>query len=99
MYAKRTDKNHVEISAAFRKMGAMVLNLSRQGEGVPDLLVGFRGHTILVEVKSTKRATYTEAQKKFIAEWTGGMVVRVDIFCGVTPTTSHSSPASMTITR
>ena len=78
MYAKRTDKNHVEISAAFRKMGAMVLNLSRQGEGVPDVLVGFRGHTILVEVKSTKRATYTEAQKKFIAEWTGGMVVRVD---------------------
>jgi len=77
MYAKKTDSNHVEISKALRQLGAVVHNLSRQGEGIPDLLVGYRGHTLLVEIKSSHKATYTPAQRDFFANWTGGMVATI----------------------
>ena len=53
-----------------------------QGDGIPDLLVGYRGHTILMEVKDgtkppSKRAL-TPAEEQFFMEWEGGMLVVVN---------------------
>ena len=78
-YAKRTDKNQQEIMDALRKHGAVVVDLSKCGAGVPDLLVGYKNkHTILMEVKSSPKALHTKPQLAFLAKWTGGPLVRVD---------------------
>jgi hypothetical protein len=62
--AKRIDQNHVEIVHALRAVGASVLSLHTLGKGAPDLLVGFRGCTYLLEVK-----TLTGKLKDCQVEW------------------------------
>lgn len=47
--AARRDGNEPEIVAALRAAGASVSALN--GDGIPDLLVGYRGETFLLEVK------------------------------------------------
>jgi hypothetical protein len=78
--ANRIDDNQNDIVAALRKAGATVRVIS-QGEGIPDLLVGFRGETILLEVKDGDKPpsarTLTPAEKKFFDEWEGGLCVVV----------------------
>jgi len=64
-YAKRTDANQAEI-------------VSKVGKGIPDLLVTFNGETILMEVKRDAKAKFTAEQLKFIANWKGGPLSRVD---------------------
>ena len=48
--AARVDENQGLIVKALRACGATV-RIITQGDGIPDLLVGYRGHTILMEVK------------------------------------------------
>jgi hypothetical protein len=78
--ANRIDDNQNDIVAALRKAGATVRVIS-QGEGIPDLLVGFRGETILLEVKDGNKPpsarTLTPAEKKFFDEWEGGLCMVV----------------------
>ena len=78
--ANKIDANQNDIVAALRKAGASVRIVS-QGEGIPDLLVGFRGETILMEVKDGDKPpsarTLTPAEKKFFDEWEGGLCVVV----------------------
>lgn len=77
-FAKMRDANEAEIVAALRSVGATVTQLGQHG--VPDLLVGFRGATFLLEVKAppgarggTKHnhAELTSAQKLWWATWSG----------------------------
>ena len=51
MQGKRTDKNQALIIAGFQLHGAEVQSLAGVGNGCPDLLVGYKGRWILVEVK------------------------------------------------
>ena len=80
--AARTDSNHEEIVKALRAVGATVQSLAAVGHGVPDLLVGYQGKTILMEVKDGKKSPskreLTEDQVKWIDSWTGGSVFIVD---------------------
>ncbi len=66
----RTDTNHKEIVAAFRSLGATVLDTSVLGRGAPDLCVGYAGFSVLVEVKHGNGAL-TEDQVKFHGSWKG----------------------------
>jgi hypothetical protein len=78
-YKKRVDANQALIVNTFIALGASVLNLSRVGQGCPDLLIGYKGkHSILVEVKANERKPYTEPQVKFMQNWRGGAVCRID---------------------
>ena len=77
-FAKRTDANQAEIVKALRQAGADVYDLSKVGKGIPDLLVTFNGETILMEVKRDAKAKFTAEQLKFIANWKGGPLSRVD---------------------
>jgi len=74
--AARVDRNHAEIVAALRAVGATVQSLAAIGAGVPDLLVGFRRQTYLIEVKDgTKKPSERELTTDQIAwhlEWNGG---------------------------
>jgi hypothetical protein len=80
--AARTDGNHEEIVKALRAVGATVQSLAAVGHGVPDLLVGYQGKTILMEVKdgtkSPSKRQLTEDQVKWIDAWSGGSVFIVD---------------------
>jgi hypothetical protein len=75
MYARRIDDNQNEVVAALRKFGAVVRVIT-QGDGLPDLLVGFRGRTYLMELKDGNKPPsarkLTEAEEKFHSAWTGG---------------------------
>ena len=73
MRAKRTDANQASILATLRQVGATVVDLSAVGKGCPDLLVGHRGVTYLLEVKARKGRT-TPDQDVFYAWWRGGPV-------------------------
>jgi hypothetical protein len=77
-YAKRVDLNHTEIVNKFRELGASVFDLSAVGRGCPDIMVGYNGQTVLVEIKSGEKKKYTEAQLKFISEWKGSTVNRIN---------------------
>ena len=67
----RADLNQAPIVAALRKVGATVYSLHRVGAGVPDLLVGFRGVTYLLEVKEPKGGVLTPQQLEFGLAWRG----------------------------
>lgn len=73
-YAARVDANQAEIVDALRKAGAYVWII-----GLPvDLLVGYKNHTFLVEIKDGKKKKLTKLQQEFFEYWTGGPVCRVD---------------------
>lgn len=70
-YAAKRDANEPAIILGLRKVGATVYQLS--GKGIPDLLVGFRGVTYLLEVKERK-GKLTNAQDDFMSVWEGQRV-------------------------
>ena len=49
--AAKIDDNQTEIVDALRKAGASVQSLAATGKGCPDLLVGYNGMNLLMEVK------------------------------------------------
>ena len=72
MRGRKTDANQASIVSALRQVGASVVDLSAVGRGVPDLLVGFRGRTYLLEVKNKLgRNRLTADQDVFLAWWHG----------------------------
>jgi Holliday junction resolvase len=72
MRGRKTDANQASIVSALRQVGASVVDLSAVGRGVPDLLVGFRGQTYLLEVKNRLgRNRLTADQNVFLAWWHG----------------------------
>ena len=73
-YAKRVDANQDQIVSALRAAGAYVWII-----GLPvDLLVGFKNHTWLVEVKNGPKKRLTALQDDFFKNWTGGTLARID---------------------
>ena len=73
-YAAKVDKNQKEIVLALRLAGAYVWII-----GLPvDLLVGFKGHTFLVEVKVGPRKRLTALQDDFFKNWPGSTLARID---------------------
>lgn len=72
--AARKDDNHKAIVTALQGAGAFVESIS--GTGVPDLLVGFRGQTWLLELK--RPGEFINAnQALWLYEWKGKPVTVV----------------------
>jgi hypothetical protein len=69
----KVDANQTEIVDALRRVGATVHSLAPMGGGYPDLLVGWRGHTYLMEVKGPA-GKLTDQQFMWNERWTGGNV-------------------------
>jgi len=74
----RIDTNHKEIVKALREAGASVVSLASMKHGCPDLLVGYAGETLMMEVKKDSKARFTPDQLEFMAKWKGGPISRVD---------------------
>ena len=82
MRAARIDANHEQVVSALRAAGASVQSLAGVGKGVPDLLVGFQGKTLLMEVKDGRKTPserrLTDDQIKWHCAWRGGPLAIVD---------------------
>ena len=52
---RRSDRNQLELMKQIRQLGATVTSLHEVGNGVPDLLVGYRGLNFLFEVKDPQQ--------------------------------------------
>jgi hypothetical protein len=75
----RKDHNHSAITAAFLSIpGVSIFDLSDIGRGVPDLIVGVRGESLLVEIKNPAthygRKGLNRRQLAFQADWKGGPI-------------------------
>lgn len=82
--AAKVDANHAEIVAALRSLpGCGVISLAQLGDGVPDLLVSFRGHLHLLEVKDgSKRPSersLTPDQAEWHRRWPSPVAVVLDV--------------------
>ena len=73
--AAKVDDNQADIVAGLRQIGCSVLSLAAVGKGCPDLLVGYRAHNFLIEVKDgnkiPSKRKLTPDQRQFFAEWRG----------------------------
>lgn len=80
--AAKVDANHTQVVMALQAVGATVQSLAAVGQGVPDLLVGFQGKTLLMEIKDGKKPPsarrLTEQQLTWHGAWRGGPVAIVD---------------------
>jgi len=74
----RIDTNHKEIVKALRELGATVVSLASMKHGCPDLMVGYAGETVLMEIKRDAKAKFTSDQLEFLGKWKGGAISRVD---------------------
>lgn len=78
-WASAVDANQAEIVTMLRTVGCSVQPLHRVGQGCPDLLVGYYGQNLLMEVKdgqkppSARKLTPPEA--KWHDEWRGHVVI------------------------
>ena len=70
--AAKIDANQTAIVQALRDKDACVQSLATVGKGCPDLLVGYRGRTILMEIKSHEKAILTKDQNVWANCWNGG---------------------------
>lgn len=73
--AAKVDTNQDQIVRALRAVGATVHSLASMGQGTPDLLVGYRRQTFLLEVKDGQRPPserrLTDLQVIWHREWRG----------------------------
>jgi hypothetical protein len=73
------DANQREVVAALRGAGATVQPLHAVGEGCPDLLVGYKGLNLLLEVKDGGKPPsaqkLTPQQEIWHRDWRGHRVV------------------------
>jgi KaiC/GvpD/RAD55 family RecA-like ATPase len=77
--APRTDANHQAVTRALRDAGVLVRSLAGVGEGVPDLLCGYRGTLVLLELKDSDKPPsarrLTAAESEFVRTWPRTYVV------------------------
>lgn len=79
MLKAKVDSNQTAVVNALRGIGCSVASLARYGKGIPDLLVGYRGINILMEVKDgdkpPSQRKLTPDQEKFHDSWRGSIHV------------------------
>lgn len=68
--AKRVDANQAQIVSDLRELGASVADIHTVGDGVPDLLVAYRGWCLPVEIK-TQAGRMTPDEVEFQENWRG----------------------------
>lgn len=77
--AAAVDRNQSEIVLMLRTVGCTVQLLHKVGQGCPDLLVGYRGQNILLEVKdgelSPSARKLTDRQVEWHRDWRGQVAV------------------------
>jgi hypothetical protein len=80
--AAKADTSQLEIVKKLRQCGVTVEpRISRVGQGVPDLLCGYRGRNILLEIKTGARdcdRRLTQDEQGWHESWSGQVAVVSD---------------------
>jgi len=75
----RIDANQNEIAKALRAIGCSVLFTHQLGDGAGDLLIGFRGRNLMLELKDgdkpKSRQKLTKDETEFKSSWRGHYAV------------------------
>jgi hypothetical protein len=75
----KADRNQPEIVATLREAGCTVQHLHAVGSGCPDILVGFRGQNILMEIKDPQKPPsarkLNDIQQGWHSLWRGQVTV------------------------
>lgn len=81
--AARIDTNQPEIVQALRDVGASVAITSMVGAGFPDIVVGYRDHNYLIEIKDgskpPSRRKLTKDEQAFFDTWRGTVYIAKDV--------------------
>ena len=67
--AAKVDANQAEIVADLRACGVSVQPLHAVGKGVPDLLCGWRGRNVLIEIKDGNKVPSAQKLTPDQADW------------------------------
>jgi Holliday junction resolvase len=80
MVYKRVDDNQSKVVKALRDLGATVQHLHAVGKGCPDIVVGFKGKNLLLEIKDGDKKVLTPDQVNWHKLWKGqvNVVTSVD---------------------
>ena len=77
--AAKADANQGEIVQALRQMGATVQHLHTVGKGCPDLLVGWHGVNLFLEIKDgnkpPSKRKLTPDEQAWHATWRGQVAI------------------------
>jgi hypothetical protein len=76
--AAKKDLNHNDIAGHLRSLGWSVLDLSRAGNGIPDMAVGRlgqKGQAALIEVKRGEKSQLTEREQWIKDRWDGPYLI------------------------
>lgn len=77
--AAKRDDNHVDVVNALRQLGCTVQDLASVGDGCPDILVGFRGRNLCLEIKDGAKPPsarkLTPEQIIWHGQWRGQVVI------------------------
>jgi hypothetical protein len=76
---KRVDSNQVEIVKELRRLGMEVEHLHAVGKGCPDILVGYKGKNVLLEIKRDEKAKLTPDQVLWHHSWKGQVAVVTNV--------------------
>jgi Holliday junction resolvase len=76
---KRVDSNQVEIVKELRRLGMEVEHLHGVGKGCPDILVGYKGKNVLLEIKKDDKAKLTPDQVLWHHSWKGQVAVVTNV--------------------
>ena len=75
MVYKRVDDNQSQIVRELRRVGMDVQHLHGVGHGCPDILVGYRGRNILLEIKKDEKTKLKPDQVIWHRMWRGQVAV------------------------
>jgi Holliday junction resolvase len=75
MVYKRVDDNQSKVVKALRDLGATVQHLHAVGKGCPDIVVGFKGKNLLLEIKDGDKKVLTPDQVNWHKLWKGQVSV------------------------
>ena len=79
MVYKRVDNCQVQVVKALRDLGATVQHLHAVGKGCPDIVVGFKGKNLLLEIKDGDKKVLTPDQVNWHKLWKGQVNVVTSI--------------------
>ena len=79
MRKSRVDSNQKEIVKVFRDIGASVAITSNVRDGFPDIVVGYKGVNLMIEIKDGEKMPsqrkLTKDEQKFKDNWLGSYIV------------------------
>lgn len=75
----RKDKNHAAIVEAIQKLGGIVIDMSRLGQGIPDIAVWTRAGWQVAEIKNPENAYGRRGLNERQKEWAGNQKAPVFI--------------------